>query len=123
MSKYRGEKDVEEGVVDHQIWGERNNGDYKVSIVARLKAPFVINVQYFIRLKNPDGDKIDYMTTLDGFRELGELLLDLHEFCKDKIYPEERDVNKLKRLLTPENIKNYVEISKLKDEKNKKRTF
>ena len=99
-------------IVDHTVWSERNKGDYEVSVVARLKGPLVSNVQYMLRLKKPDDYTIDYMTTLEGFRKLGELYQALHYFCKLPIYANERHVDKLRELLTPENIKKFAEIIK-----------
>jgi hypothetical protein len=97
-------------IIDHEVWSEQNKGNYELSIVARLKGPLVSNVQYMIRLRNPDDEVIDYMTTLSGFKELGELLLALHNFCKLPIYANEKHVENLKELLTPENIKNLAGI-------------
>ena len=101
---------MNEEIVDHTVWHQKNKGKYELSVVARLKGPLVSNVQYIIRLKNPENDTIDYMTTLEGFKELGELLLALHNFCKLPIYANEKHVDKLKELLTPENIKNLAGI-------------
>jgi len=103
---------MSEKIVDHAVWHQRNKGNYELSIVARLKGPLVSNVQYMIRLKNPEDETIDYMTTLEGFKELGELLLALHDFCKLPIYANERHVDKLKGLLTADNIKKLAEIIK-----------
>ena len=99
-------------IVDHDVWRERNKGGYELSIVARLKGPLVSNVQYILRLRTPDNNTIDYMTTLDGFRELGQLLQALHYFCKLPIYANEKHVDKLRELLTPDNIKKFAEIIK-----------
>jgi len=99
-------------VVDHKVWAEENKGNFELSIVARLKGPSVSNVQYMIRLRNPECETIDYMTTLEGFKELGELLLALHDFCKLPLYANEKHVEKLKELLTADNIKKLSEIIK-----------
>ncbi len=101
-----------EEIVDHEVWGEQNKGNYGISIVARLKGPLVSNVQYILRLEDPEGDTIDYMTTLDGFKVLGELFQALHYFCKLPIYANEKHVDKLRELLTPENKKKFAEIIK-----------
>ena len=103
---------MNEEIVDHKVWNQENRGNYELSIVARLKGPLVSNVQYILRLKDPEGDCIDYMTTLDGFKEVGELFQALHYFCKLPIYANEKHVTKLKELLTPENIKKFAEIIK-----------
>ena len=99
-------------IVDHTVWNQVNKGNYGLSIVARLKGPLVSNVQYILRLQRPEGDWIDYMTTLEGFKEVGELFLALHYFCKLPIYANEKHVEKLRELLTPENIKKFAEIIK-----------
>jgi len=101
-----------EETVDHKVWSQRNRGNYELSIIARLKGPLVSNVQYVLRLIDPEGYTIDYMTTLDGFRELAELFQALHYFCKLPIYANEKHVDKLRELLTPENIKKFAEIIK-----------
>ena len=99
-------------IVDHKVWSEQNRGSFELSIVARLKGPLVSNVQYIIRLKTPEDETIDYMTTLEGFKEIGELLLALHDFSKLPIYANERHVEKLKELLTADNIKKFADIIK-----------
>ena len=101
---------MNEEIVDHTVWSQRNKGNYELSIIARLKGPLVSNVQYMVRLKDPENCTIDYMVTLTGFKELGELLLALHDFCKLPIYANEKHVDKLKELLTAENIKKFAEI-------------
>jgi hypothetical protein len=101
---------MDNDIVDHTIWTRRNKGNYELSVVARLKGPLVSNVQYTLRLRDPENLKIDYTVTLEGFRELGELFLALHNLCKLPIYANEKDVEKLKRLLTTDNIKKSAEI-------------
>ncbi len=107
-------------IVDHVIWNEGNWGGYKISIVARLKGPNVYSVTYMVRLENREKQVIDFMLTLDGFKELGELCIALHDFCKEPIFINEKNVDKLKQLLTVENIKNYAQISALKCRDKKK---
>jgi hypothetical protein len=107
-------------IVDHTVWHVRDRAGYELSVVARLKGPHVINVLYKIRMANPKGDCMDYMLTLDGFKELGELLVALHDFCKDPIFTREvQSVEKLKECLTAENITNWAKLSKLQSEKTK----
>ena len=101
---------MNQNIVDHEVWGQQNRGDYRISLVARLKGPLVSNVQFIVRLEEPEGYSIDYMTTLKGFKELGELFLALHDFCKLPIYANEKHVDRLKELLTAENIKNLAGI-------------
>lgn len=97
-------------VVDHTVWSHPNSGNYELSVVARLQGPHVSNVQYLVRLRDPNNSEIDYMANLNGFKELGELFLALHNFCKLPIYADQKDVEKLKKLLTVENIKKFSEI-------------
>jgi hypothetical protein len=104
---------LNEEIVENLLWHQENRGNYQLSIVARIKGPLVSNVQYILRLEDPQGQIIDYLTTLNGFKELGKLFLILHEFCKRRIYPGEKDVDKLKELLTAENIKKFVDFMKL----------
>jgi hypothetical protein len=111
---------LNEEIVDHEVWSERNTKDFEISVIARLKGPRVSNVQYMVRLKNPQQDSMNYMVTLEGFRELGELFLALHNFCKDPIFANERNVEKLKKLLTVENIKNFAELSQLRSRKTER---
>ena len=105
-------KSMNEEIVDHEVWGDQNKGGYKISIVARLKGPLVSNVQYILRLQEPQGYTIDYMSNLVGFKEVGELLQALHDFCKLPLYANEKHVDRLKELLTPENIKKFAQIIK-----------
>lgn len=105
---------MDEQIVDHTIWCERNKCGYELSIIARLKAPHLSNVLYMVQLNNPHNDPTSYALTLEGFKKLGELFLALHDFCKDPIFVKEKSLENLKTLLTAENIKNYAEISKLK---------
>jgi hypothetical protein len=105
-----------EEIVDHEIWTERNKGGFTLSIIARLKGPRVHNVQYMVRLGSMSPSKCDlsFMLSLDGFKELGELFIALHDFCREPIFANETNVDKLRILLTSENIKNYAQISALK---------
>jgi hypothetical protein len=105
---------LEDDIVDHVIWEQSNRGHYRISIVARLKGPNAYNVAYMVRLENPEKQSFDFMLTLDGFKEIGELCIALHDFCKDPIFVNETNSEELKRLLTSENIKNYARISALK---------
>ena len=87
---------------------ETNKGGYKLAIVARFEDPYP--VQYIIRLAKPDGTEADYMSTLEGFKNIGELLSALHHFAKTKRYP--KNIAKLKEVLTAETIKNFAELLK-----------
>jgi hypothetical protein len=97
-----------EEFVDHVIWNEENIANYELSVVARLKGPGVSNIQYMVRLKEPKKDPVNYMLTLEGFKELGKLLIALHDFCKGPLCTNETNVETLKALLTKDNIKNYA---------------
>ena len=87
---------------------ETNKGGYRLSIIARFEEPFP--VQYVIRVSSPEGIEVDYMSTLEGFKNIGELLTALHYFAKTKLYPQ--DPIRLREVLTAENIKNFAEVLK-----------
>ena len=87
---------------------ETNKGGYTLAIVARFEEPFP--VQYTIRVSTPEGTEVDYMSTLEGFKNIGELLTALHYFAQTKLYP--KDAVRLREVLTAENIKNFAEVLK-----------
>jgi len=87
---------------------DTNKGGYRLSIIARFEEPFP--VQYVIRVSTPEGIEVDYMSTLEGFKNIGELLTALHYFAKTKLYPQ--DPIRLREVLTAENIKNFAEVLK-----------
>ncbi|MDH5688050.1 MAG: hypothetical protein OEZ48_09355 [Candidatus Bathyarchaeota archaeon] len=103
---------MSEEIVDHVVWGDQNRGGYEISIIARLKGPLVSNVQYILRLEDPQGNTVDYMSNLQGFKEVGELLQALHDFSRLPLYANEKHVDRLEELLTPENIKKFAQIIK-----------
>jgi len=49
---------------------ETNKGGYTLSIIARFEEPFPL--QYIIRLSTPDGNEVDFMSTLEGFKNIGD---------------------------------------------------
>ena len=109
-------------IVDHTIWFDRNVAGVELSVVARLKGPHVSNVQYRVRMKQPEGEYIDYMLKLEGFKELGELLIALHNFCRSPIFAREsQSVDRLKQCLTAENITNWARLSELQRQKTNER--
>lgn len=85
---------------------ETNKGNYKLSIIAQFTKP----VKYIIRIEKPTGETADYISTLEGLKKFGELLIDLHTFAEEKLYA--KDIEQLKELLTAENIKTYVKFKK-----------
>ena len=91
---------------------ETNRGGYTLSIIAKFVERYP--VQYIIRVSKPKtkpkGYKVDYVSTLDGFKNIGELLVDLHHFAQQKLYA--KDPVELKKVLTAENIKNFVKLKK-----------
>lgn len=107
---------MSDGYVDTTVWSHTNKGNFQLLIIARLQGPLVSNIQFMVRLRHPDGNVIDYTATLDGFKQLGELFLALHNVCKHPMYADGQDIAKLKTLLTSENIKNlsgFLETLKL----------
>ena len=87
---------------------ETNKGGYTLSIIARFEEPFP--VQYIIRVSKPEGTEVDFISTVEGFKNIGELLTALHYFAQTKLYP--KDAAKLREVLTAENIKNFAEVLK-----------
>lgn len=87
---------------------ETNKGGYRLSIIARFEDPFP--VQYIIRVSKPEGTEVDFVSTVEGFKNIGELLTALHYFAQTKLYP--KDAAKLREVLTAENIKNFAEVLK-----------
>jgi hypothetical protein len=63
-----------------------------------------------VRLRDPRDSEIDYMANLEGFKELGELCLAVHNFCRLPIYADQKNVEELKKILTVENIKKFSRI-------------
>lgn len=88
---------------------ENNRGGFSLSIVAEFSdySP----VKYVIRIQKPNGERADFVSSLDGFRTFGELLLDLHSFAEEKLYATDKE--KLKEILTAQNIKTYVAFKKV----------
>jgi len=87
---------------------ESNRGGYNLEVIAKFEDPFP--VAYIIRVSTPEGTKVDYISTIEGFKNIGELLIALHYFAKTKLYP--KDAEKLKEVLTAENIKSFAEVLK-----------
>lgn len=93
-------------ICENVILSEKNSGGYSLEIVAEFVDRFP--VRYIIRVTTPKGVKADYVSTLEGFRNIGELLVALHFFAEKKLYS--KNIEKLKEVLTAENIKNFAEL-------------
>jgi hypothetical protein len=87
---------------------EINKGGYSLEILAKFEEQFP--VRYIIRVTTPQGVQADYLSTLDGFKNFGELLMALHYFAKTKLYP--KNTEQLKDVLTAETIKNFAKVLK-----------
>ena len=87
---------------------ETNKGGYKLAIIARFEDPYP--VQYITRLSTPEGTEVNYISNLEGFKNIGELLTALHYFAKTKIYP--KNTARLKEVLTAKTIKSFAEVLK-----------
>jgi hypothetical protein len=87
---------------------EKNRGNFSLELVAR----FVENrpVKYIIRITTPRGVIADYVSSLEGFKNVGELLVALHSFAEEKLYPT--DTEELRKVLTAENIKSFAKLKK-----------
>lgn len=95
-------------ICENELVCERNKGGYRLSIVAEFNdyGP----VKYVIRIEKPNGEKADFVSSLEGFKKFGELLLDLHSFAEEKLYAKDKE--QLKELLTADSIKTYVRFKK-----------
>jgi hypothetical protein len=102
--------DVTMSVNENILLQETNRGGYTLSIIAKFVEP----IQYIIRVSKPKwkpkGTEVDFVSNLEGFKNIGELLIDLHHFAQEKLYA--KDPVKLKEVLTAENIKKFVELKK-----------
>lgn len=52
------------------------------------------------------------MSSLEGFKKFGELLLDLNSFAEEKLYAKD-DKKQLMELLTADSIRTYVKFKKV----------
>jgi len=93
---------------ENQLATEINSGGFQLSIVAASAG--VGPVKYIIRIEKPNWDRVDYVSSLEGFKKLGELLLNLNAFTEDKAQIDDKE--KLRELLTAENIKKYANFKK-----------
>ena len=95
-------------ISENEILRETNNGGFSLSIIAqfRERSP----VCYIIRIAKPEGAKVDFVSTLDGFKNIGDLLVALHDFAGTKLYAT--DTERLKEVLTGDFIKNFVKFGK-----------
>jgi hypothetical protein len=87
---------------------EGNKGGFSLEIIAHFEKS--CPVKYIIRITTPEDVQADFISTLDGFKNIGELLTALHYFAQTKLYP--KDTEKLKEVLTADNIKNFAEVLK-----------
>lgn len=87
---------------------EENKGGYSLEIVAKFEEPFPVS--YIIRVTTPQGVRVDYISTLKGFKNIGELLVALHYFAETKFYP--KNAERLREVLTADTIKNFAEVLK-----------
>ncbi len=94
--------------IENVLLCEKNRGNFSLELVAR----FVENspVKYIIRITTPEGDSADYVSSLEGFKNVGELLIALNSFAEEKLYPT--DTEKLREVLTAENIKSFAKLKK-----------
>lgn len=96
-------------ICENTLASEKNRGGFSLSIVAQFSdyAP----VKYIIRIEKPNEDRADFVSSLEGFKKFGELLLDLNSFAEEKLYATDKE--KLREILTAENIKTYVAFKKV----------
>ncbi|MFH0748719.1 MAG: ribonuclease HI family protein [Candidatus Bathyarchaeota archaeon] len=103
-----GESQVSQEGKENVLLQESNKGGYKLEVLAQFEDPDP--VAYILRVSTPEGTKVDYRSTVEGFRNVGDLLLALHYFAQTKLYP--KDVAKLREVLTSENMKSFAEVLK-----------
>lgn len=87
---------------------ETNKGGYRLEVIAKFEDPYP--VAYIIRVSTPEGTKIDYISTIEGFKNIGALITALHYFAQTKLYP--KNTTELRKVLTAETIKNFAEVLK-----------
>ena len=92
---------------ENHLATEINSGGFQLSIVAAFDCG---SVKYIIRIEQPNWDKVDYVPSLEEFKKLGELFLDLHCFAEEKLHVN--DKGKLRELLTGKNIEEYAKLKK-----------
>lgn len=75
-------------------------------------ARFIENspVKYIIRITTPEGFSADYISSLEGFKNVGEYLVAFHSFAEEKLYPT--NTEELCEVLTAENIKSFARLKK-----------
>jgi len=105
--------DMESEIEEIIIKEYSNKGGFRLQIVAQIRGAGITNIRYIIRILKPDNQSIDYMTDLNGFMSLGQILLAFHEFAKLPLYANAKSVEKLRELLTLENIISMAEILKM----------
>jgi hypothetical protein len=93
---------------ENQLATEINSGGFQLSIVAASSG--VGLVKYIIRIEKPNWDRADYVSSLEGIKKLGELLLDLHSFATEKL-PVNAEGN-LRELMSAKNIMEYAKFKK-----------
>ena len=90
------------------ILHETNRGGYTLEIIAKFEDPYPVS--HIIRLSKPNGTTVDYISSLEGFKNIGELLTALSYFAQTKLYPT--DTSRLKEALTAEKILSFAEVLK-----------
>lgn len=95
-------------ICENVLLHEKNAGGYGLAIIAKFQEPYPVS--YAIRVTTPQGIQADFISTLEGFKNIGELLLALHHFAGTKLYP--RNTEKLREVLTADTIKNFAELLK-----------
>ncbi len=92
---------------ENQLATEINSGSFEFSIVAANVG--VGSIRYIIRIEKPNGDRIDYESSPEELKKLGELLLEIYRLEKDN---EQRGKNELRGILTAENLRDFVNSKK-----------
>lgn len=93
---------------ENQLATEINSGGFQLSVIAASAG--VGSVKYIIRIEKPNWDRVDFVSSLEGFKKLGELLVDLSSFVEEKLRTD--DKASLREFLTTNNIKEYANFKK-----------
>jgi hypothetical protein len=102
--------EVEEILIEE----DSNKGGFRLRVIAQVRGPGTTTIRYVVRILNPEGESMDYMTTLQGFQSLGEILQALSSFATLPLYANAKDIKELRSLLTAENIKKFAEILEMR---------
>ncbi|MCW4034438.1 MAG: hypothetical protein NWF03_03655 [Candidatus Bathyarchaeota archaeon] len=86
----------------------KNKDGYTISLIARFEKQ--LPVSYIIRVTSPQGNKTDYMCTLNNLKQFCTSLKTLQSFSETELYSN--NIQELKKVLTAQNIKDFANLLK-----------